>query len=366
MAEEVDAGQVAEALGISICLLLAVRLKDVAGSAFQQAMDSSADLAQVVAWLSQACDLLDSATWVEMGQLWSSALKSIEAEAKAAGRKADSAVAKESKEAARKKVAEALKPLCEPSSVRLVMADGTWADITTAWRTMQAEAAAQSTLTAEAWIEEYTNLLGSKGVGIVTGDSGVREIGGEVRRACFEAAMSAADDVCRATALSCGMDACQISVHGMCAPDHLPHQGKVYTLAELERLNESLPRPIGRGVMNCRHSLLYCFSGSSSNYTASELREFERQSTRSVTFRGVSGKELTMSAYEATQYLRKTELRIRKTKQTRMLKKTAGLDVSKYDAAIEKSTAEYKRLCSDLGENYSESRITAYTLADLS
>ena len=358
--------QIAEALAATLSVSLVNNLEGLANDSFTQAMRTQTAEGELVSALGTVYGLYCSTTWVEMGQLWSSALKSIEAEAKAAGRKADSAVAKESKEAARKKVAEALKPLCEPSSVRLVMADGTWADITTAWRTMQAEAAAQSTLTAEAWIEEYTNLLGSKGVGIVTGDSGVREIGGEVRRACFEAAMSAADDVCRATALSCGMDACQISVHGMCAPDHLPYQGKVYTLAELERLNESLPRPIGRGVMNCRHSLLYCFSGSSSNYTASELREFERQSTRSVTFRGVSGKELTMSAYEATQYLRKTELRIRKTKQTRMLKKTAGLDVSKYDAAIEKSTAEYKRLCSDLGENYSESRITAYTLADLS
>ena len=42
-----------------------------------------------------------------------------------------------------------------------------------------------------------------------------------------------------------GADGVEIDAHGLCAEDHLPYQGKQYTIKAYEKLNNKLKRPIG-------------------------------------------------------------------------------------------------------------------------
>ena len=54
---------------------------------------------------------------------------------------------------------------------------------------------------------------------------------------------------------------CEIDAHGLCAEDHLPYQGRQYSLRNYERLNSYLKRPIG--TCNCRHGISYIILGVS-------------------------------------------------------------------------------------------------------
>lgn len=357
--------QIAEALGTSVCCLLAKRMYHVDGSAFEQAMATSEDMGQVGAWFAFASVLMEGATKSELDRTWRNAFAIMQGEAADKGFKLLETSTEAAVSKAAKGIAKAYEPLHEAKDVYLVTYSGEYQDITTTWRQMQGQAAAAKNTTADDWMQSYTSTLARKGVGISIGDSGVREISGAVRSYAMEAKFAYADDINRAAALSVGMDAAQISAHAHCAPDHLPYQGRVYTLTELDHINETIARPIGRGVMNCRHSLLYCYSDSTSTYTGAELAEFEQESNRSVSYTGRSGKTLTSTRYEATQYMRSSELGIRKLKQQRYIKSAAGLDTSSLDTAIDTATDKYKTLCEELGETYTASRITAYTMADL-
>lgn len=359
---DVTAEQVAEALETSICTLLVKRLRKVAGSVFGQELDAVADLADVEEWCEKARDLLAHATWKECQRDVKAARKAMAKMGASAS--VLSATATANAEAAKKSISKAFAGV-GGKSVYLVTASGGMEEITSAWRSMQLAAAMEPASTAEQWMAAYADLLASQGVGIVTGNSGVREIAGEVRRAALEAQMTAADDVNRAMALSVGMDAVQISAHSCCAADHLPYQGKVYTLAELEVLNGALERPIGRGVMNCRHELLYCYSGTPSTYSTSDLALLKTESERLVSYTGLSGKTLTGTRYESTQYMRRVERTIRKAKRQSAVRKAAGLDVSRQEASVSKLTAAYEALCEELGETFTDSRIAAYTMAQL-
>lgn len=44
-----------------------------------------------------------------------------------------------------------------------------------------------------------------------------------------------------------GADGVEISAHMLCAEDHLPYQGRQFSLEEFERLNQTLRRPIAKG-----------------------------------------------------------------------------------------------------------------------
>lgn len=363
--EEVEASQIAEALETSICVLLVKRLADVGGSSFEQAMATTEDMGTVSALADRAAGLLEAATWREVETAAGEGLEAIGAAATAHGSAVSSEAVAAATEAAKKEVASVYEPLHAAKDVYLVQSDGTYSDITTTWRKMQGAAAASKGTTAEDWMQSYTSVLAKKGVGIKVGDSGIREIAGEVRRATLESKFARSDDIMRAAAGSAGMDGVQISAHTCCATDHLPYQGRVYSKTKFELLNSSLSRPIGRGVMNCRHSLLYCYSDSKSMYSASELAAFEKGSTGLVEFTGRSGQTLTRTAYEATQYLRSSEVSIRKLKQARYIASAAGVDASGLDSQIDSATAAYRQLCGELGETFTESRIAAYTMGDL-
>ena len=94
---------------------------------------------------------------------------------------------------------------------------------------------------------------------------------------------------------------CEIDAHGLCAEDHLPYQGRQYSLRAYERLNSSLQRPIG--TCNCRHGISYIILGvSPKTYDDSELQKMKDYSNAKIKIRD---KECTR--YQATQLMRQSE-----------------------------------------------------------
>lgn len=360
----VESTQIAEALSLSVSELLAQRLAEAGGSAFERELAVAEDTAKVADMCSETASLLEAATASEVEDAAGSLVAKVGAEASTHGAEVSEDAVDAVLDASKSDIASTFAPLRSSKSVYLVTSDGKYKDVTTAWRTMQAEAAT-STATAEEWMTAYSRKLATKGVGVQIGDSGVRDIAGAVRSAAIEAKFAASDDAAYAAAASCGMDAVQISAHSGCASDHLPYQGRKYTRAKFDLINASLARPIGRGAMNCRHELMYCYSDSDPMYTESELAALAKASTEEVSFTGASGQTLTKSRYEATQYLRSREVSIRRLKQQSAILDASGCSHAAVDGLIEDQTAAYKRLCRELGENVTESRITAYTLSSL-
>ena len=142
-----------------------------------------------------------------------------------------------------------------------------------------------------------------------------------------------------------GADGVEISAHALCAPDHQHIQGKQYSLAEFERLNRSLERPIGE--LNCHHFTTPIVLGVSKPvYSASELREINKRSNAKVSYGGK-----TYTRYEASQRQRQLETAIRYAKDERDACVAAGdklgaTQARKKSAAL---TAEYKRFSEQTG-----------------
>ena len=105
----------------------------------------------------------------------------------------------------------------------------------------------------------------------------------------------------------------EITAHAMCAPDHLPYQGRQYSMDEYQALqaklataNDGHHRPIG--MWNCRHIARPIILGvSKPAYSEAQLRQYKENSTKEIT---IDGKSRTR--YEWTQEQRKIETEIRK------------------------------------------------------
>ena len=150
-----------------------------------------------------------------------------------------------------------------------------------------------------------------------------------------------------------GADGVEISAHALCAPDHQHIQGKQYSLAEFDRLNRSLERPVGE--LNCHHFTTPIVLGVSKPvYSTSELREINKRSNAKVTYETVeNGKRVkkTVTRYEASQGQRTREAAIRYARDELEALKAEGdeLGARKAKTRVANMTAEYKRFCRDVG-----------------
>lgn len=139
-----------------------------------------------------------------------------------------------------------------------------------------------------------------------------------------------------------GADGVEVSAHGLCAPDHLPHQGRQFSLRRYEEINASLERPLVDGA-NCRHIAFPVLLGESKPaYDEEYLDSLVETSQREVTITGLSGEPLTMTRYEATQYQRKLETMIRKERMTAAMLERAGLDPAESKARVRALQARYR------------------------
>lgn len=91
------------------------------------------------------------------------------------------------------------------------------------------------------------------------------------------------DEVQQVTHDELGCDGWEISAHLACAPDHEPYQGRQYSDAEYEKLNNSLQRRIGH--LNCGHTASPIILGvNAPQYTEEQLRELADANERGVTY----------------------------------------------------------------------------------
>lgn len=188
--------------------------------------------------------------------------------------------------------------------------------------------------------------MARSGLRRVTFDSGYsRRIDSQVRMNLLDGVRQLNMAMLEQTGKEFGADGVEISAHALCAPDHQHIQGKQYSLAEFERLNRSLERPIGE--LNCHHFTTPIVLGVSKPvYSASELREINKRSNAKVSYGGK-----TYTRYEASQRQRQLETAIRYAKDERDACVAAGdklgaTQARKKSAAL---TAEYKRFSEAAG-----------------
>lgn len=146
-----------------------------------------------------------------------------------------------------------------------------------------------------------------------------------------------------------GADGVKVSSHPNCAPDHRPYQGRVFTTEEFERLQRSLPRKIGEH--NCRHRTSPVVVGVEPGGKAGAAERYDRDSAEEVEVTGLNGKRRRMTRYDATQYQRQVERRMRDLDRERRLMLEAGLegDARELNARRRELRAAYRRLCGEAG-----------------
>ena len=147
-----------------------------------------------------------------------------------------------------------------------------------------------------------------------------------------------------------GADGVEISVHGMCAPDHLYLQGRQFTKKHFRQINETLERPIG--TCNCYHSIFPIIMGlSNPAYSKDELKAINDASKAEVTYTDKRGDVHTCTAYEATQLQRRQETTIRRLKDIQYAYEQAGDTVmaKEYAKKITKQRNYYKNMSSEVG-----------------
>lgn len=159
-------------------------------------------------------------------------------------------------------------------------------------------------------IREATKNLADKGIVTIDYESGVHtSLEAAVRRNIMGGLGLMQEQIGRQNHDDFGCDGWEISAHAASAPDHEPIQGRQYSDAEFEKLNNSLVRRIG--TLNCGHVAFPVILGvSSPQYTPEELAEMARQNEKGIDY---NGKHYTM--YKATQKQRKLERAIRKQKR---------------------------------------------------
>lgn len=142
-----------------------------------------------------------------------------------------------------------------------------------------------------------------------------------------------------------GADGWEISAHAASAPDHEPIQGKQYTDAEYQALNDSLVRRIG--TLNCGHAAFPIILGvSKPQYTAADLAKFKADNADGINYQGQH-----YTTYEATQWQRKLERSMRYQKR-RVLVANASGDTEQAQTAKTRLTLlqqEYRRFSKAAG-----------------
>ena len=89
------------------------------------------------------------------------------------------------------------------------------------------------------------------------------------------------NDTLRQLGREFGADGVQISLHALCAEDHLPYQGRRFTNKQFERLQNRLPRPFG--MWNCKHTIFPVVLGvSEPAHTPEELAALTYRSKKEI------------------------------------------------------------------------------------
>lgn len=251
--------------------------------------------------------------------------------------------------------------ICQTSVLRLVSPDGTLVPIAEAYR-RYVDSAITAVFRSE---KDYNQAIGRAvrelsrtGLRVQYASGITRELYAAVSGNVMNGFRGTMQEVRNQQAEQFGADGVEVSAHGMCAPDHLPYQGRQFTRERFERIQAKLERPIGHG-MNCRHMVTGIILGVSSKvYDKAERERLAKESQRKTGVYNASGRELT--AYEFSQWQRAQETAMRKIKARRMLERKAGLSTLATDSELESRLANYRAASRKAGVETREERIRVY------
>ena len=196
-------------------------------------------------------------------------------------------------------------------------------------------------------IREATRNLAEKGIVTIDYESGVHtSLEAAVRRNIMGGLGLMQERISKQNHDDFGCNGWETSAHAASAPDHEPIQGKQYSDAEFEKLNNSLVRRIG--TLGCGHSAFPIILGvDSPQYTPEELEKFRADNEKGIDY---NGRHYTM--YEATQCQRKLERAIRKQKRRILVSEQNPNDKDRLQQAQIKYQVldqEYKRFSKAAG-----------------
>lgn len=216
-------------------------------------------------------------------------------------------------------------------------------------------------------IRQQMTELANEGLS-VTYESGItRRLDSAVRMNVLEGVRKVNEGVRQASGEQFGADGVEVSVHALCAKDHIEIQGKQYAKGEssvtidgktyegYDAVNGALRRKIG--TCNCKHTTFPIILGiSEPAYTDEELKQYKANSEQEVTLTmgyNTDGtpRTKTMTKYEATQVQRNLETEIRRAKDRHIIFENAGDTVGTKQAkdrilALRKT---YKRISNEAG-----------------
>lgn len=186
-----------------------------------------------------------------------------------------------------------------------------------------------------------------------------REIYGAARMNILDTYRQTLSDLRKVQGKEFGADGVEISAHSPCAEDHVEYQGLQFTQKEFDKIQSSLDRPYEQ--WNCKHIVFPVILGiSSPAYTKEDLEEMRDSSEEMVSIKGLSGEDLEMSRYDASQYQRKIEQSLRKAKTDEYLQRSAGQDTKDLKDAIRQRQADYNRISAEAGLTTRPERTRAY------
>lgn len=156
--------QVAEALSLSICELLAKRLRDVPESGFQRVLATNEDMATVRRWLGKACDLFEGVAWRDAKEGWEGNLDGFRRAARSHGMVWDEGAATRAEEGIRRSVARDHEPLRDVGNLYIRGINGSYERLAEAWAGALQEAASKPDALRAAWVEAYVGGVVADGV----------------------------------------------------------------------------------------------------------------------------------------------------------------------------------------------------------
>lgn len=219
--------------------------------------------------------------------------------------------------------------------------------------------------TVQMGIEDYNTAMrraiaeaGADGLRVTYPSGRTMRLDSAVRMNVLDGVRSLSNDVLWQLGEEYGADGVEISAHALCAEDHLPYQGRQYSMADFYRLQERLPRPFG--MWNCRHSIHPILLGvSQPAYTEDELRAYRINSEERIEIDGD-----TKTRYEWTQEQRRIETAVRYQKDVGILARAANNDLARRDAqrSINALMERYERISEAAGidEDRQRMRVDGY------
>lgn len=184
-----------------------------------------------------------------------------------------------------------------------------------------------------------------------------RRLDSAVRQNVLDGVRAVNNDTLRQLGKEFGADGVQISLHALCAEDHLPYQGRRFTNKQFERLQNRLPRPFG--MWNCKHTMFPVLMSAPPTYSEEEIEQYRKNSAEKIEIDG-----RTLSRYEWTQEQRRIEAAIRQQKDIANLARASGdmKTARQASAAIDRLYARYDRIsdAAGLDKQYSRAYVRGY------